>query len=113
MAKQSMKAREVKRVALADKYFAKRAELKAIISDVNATDEDRWNAVLKLQTLPRDSSPSRQRNRCRQTGRPHAFLRKFGLSRIKVREAAMRGEIPGLKRLAGNCHQLNHGSKDR
>ena len=62
MAKQSMKAREVKRVALADKYFAKRAELKAIISDVNASDEDRWNAVLKLQTLPRDSSPSRQRN---------------------------------------------------
>lgn len=56
MAKQSMKAREVKRVALADKFFAKRAELKAIISDVNATDEDRWNAVLKLQTLPRDSS---------------------------------------------------------
>ncbi|KAB6705693.1 30S ribosomal protein S14, partial [Phocaeicola vulgatus] len=55
MAKQSMKAREVKRVALADKYFAKRAELKAIISDVNASDEDRWNAVLKLQTLPRDS----------------------------------------------------------
>ena len=58
MAKQSMKAREVKRVALADKYFAKRAELKAIISDVNASDEDRWNAVLKLQTLPRDSSSS-------------------------------------------------------
>ena len=57
-----MKAREVKRVALADKYFAKRAELKAIISDVNASDEERWNAVLKLQTLPRDSSPSRQRN---------------------------------------------------
>ncbi len=100
MAKQSMKAREVKRVALADKYFAKRAELKAIISDVNASDEDRWNAVLKLQTLPRDSSPSRPsaRNRCRQTGRPHGFLRKFGLSRIKVREAAMRGEIPGLKK---------------
>ncbi len=94
MAKQSMKAREVKRVKLADKFFAKRAELKAIISDVNATDEDRWNAVLKLQTLPRDSSPSR----CRQTGRPHGFLRKFGLSRIKVREAAMRGEIPGLKK---------------
>lgn len=56
MAKQSMKAREVKRVALADKYFAKRAELKAIISDVNASDEDRWNAVLKLQSLPRDSA---------------------------------------------------------
>lgn len=98
MAKQSMKARKVKRIALADKYFAKRAELKAIISDVNTSNEDRWNAVLKLQTLPHDSSPSRQRNRCRQTGRPHGFLRKFGLSHIKVREAAMRGEIPGLKK---------------
>ena len=92
MAKQSMKAREV------NKYFAKRAELKAIISDVNATDEDRWNAVLKLQSLPRDSSPSRQRNRCRQTGRPHGYVGKFGLSRIKLREAAMRGEVPGLKK---------------
>ncbi|MBP2168579.1 30S ribosomal protein S14 [Erwiniaceae bacterium BAC15a-03b] len=98
MAKQSMKAREVVRVKLADKFRAKREELKAIISSVNSSDEERWDAVLKLQTLPRDSSPSRQRNRCRQTGRPHAFLRKFGLSRIKVREAAMRGEIPGLKK---------------
>ena len=98
MAKQSMKAREVVRVKLADKYRAKREELKAILSGVNSSDEDRWDAVLKLQSLPRDSSPSRQRNRCRQTGRPHAFLRKFGLSRIKVREAAMRGEIPGLKK---------------
>ena len=89
MAKQSMKARDVKRVKLAEKFFAKRTELKKIISDVNASDEDRWNAVLKLQTLPRDSSP---------TGRPHGVLRKFGLSRIKVREAAMRGEIPGLKK---------------
>ncbi|MCA6222933.1 30S ribosomal protein S14 [Photorhabdus antumapuensis] len=98
MAKQSMRARDVKRAKLAEKFFTKRVELKAVISDVNASDEERWNAVLKLQTLPRDSSPSRQRNRCRQTGRPHAFLRKFGLSRIKVREAAMRGEIPGLKK---------------
>ncbi|XBS69453.1 30S ribosomal protein S14 [Acerihabitans sp. KWT182] len=98
MAKQSMKAREVKRVKLAEKYFAKRTELKTIISSVNSSDEERWDAVLKLQTLPRDSSPSRQRNRCRQTGRPHAFLRKFGLSRIKVRETAMRGEIPGLRK---------------
>ncbi|CUX96816.1 30S ribosomal protein S14 [Candidatus Doolittlea endobia] len=98
MAKQSMKAREVKRVKLTNKLFTKRIELKTIISDVNSSDEDRWDAVLKLQTLPRDSSPSRQRNRCRQTGRPHAFLRKFGLSRIKVREAAMRGEIPGLRK---------------
>jgi small subunit ribosomal protein S14 len=98
MAKQSMKAREVKRVKLAEKFFAKRAELKTIISSVHSSDEERWDAVLKLQTLPRDSSPSRQRNRCRQTGRPHAFLRKFGLSRIKVRETAMRGEIPGLRK---------------
>lgn len=98
MAKQSMKAREVVRAKLAEKYRAKREELKAIISGVNSSDEERWDAVLKLQSLPRDSSPSRQRNRCRQTGRPHAFLRKFGLSRIKVREAAMRGEIPGLKK---------------
>ncbi len=98
MAKQSMIERDKKRVKLADKYYAKRLELKAIISDINASDEDRWNAVLKLQTLPRDSSLSRQRNRCRQTGRPHGVLRKFGLSRIKVREAAMRGEVPGLKK---------------
>ncbi|AFP85595.1 ribosomal protein S14 [secondary endosymbiont of Heteropsylla cubana] len=98
MAKQSMKAREKKRVRLANKFFNKRTELKKIISNTNVSDENRWNAVLKLQTLPRDSSPSRQQNRCRQTGRPHAFLRKFGLSRIKVREAAMRGEIPGMRK---------------
>ena len=93
-----MIARDVKRAKLADKFYAKRQELKAIISNENSSDEDRWDAVLKLQTLPRDSSPIRQRNRCRQTGRPHGVLRKFGLSRIKVREAAMRGEIPGLKK---------------
>jgi len=90
MAKNSMKAREVKRAKLVAKYTEKRAALKAIISDVNAYEEDRWNAVLKLQTLPRDSSASRQRNRCNQTGRPHGYLRKFGLSRIKVREACKR-----------------------
>ncbi|EIJ72342.1 MULTISPECIES: 30S ribosomal protein S14 [Haemophilus] len=98
MAKQSMIARDVKRAKLADKFYAKREELKKIISSESASDEERWAAVLKLQTLPRDSSPIRQRNRCRQTGRPHGVLRKFGLSRIKVREAAMRGEIPGLKK---------------
>jgi small subunit ribosomal protein S14 len=98
MAKQSMKAREVKRAKLVAKYAEKRAALKAIINDVNATDEDRWNAVLKLQTLPRDSSSVRQRNRCNVTGRPHGYLRKFGMSRIKVREHMMRGEIPGLKK---------------
>ncbi|GHB77149.1 30S ribosomal protein S14 [Psychrosphaera saromensis] len=98
MAKQSMKARDVKRTKLVAKFAAKRAELKATISDVNTSDEDRWAAVLKLQELPRDSSASRQRNRCNVTGRPHGFLRKFGLSRIKLREAAMRGEVPGLKK---------------
>ena len=98
MAKQSMKARDVKRAQLVEKFAAKRSELKAIIKDVNTSDEDRWAAVLKLQELPRDSSPSRQRNRCNVTGRPHGFLRKFGLSRIKLREAAMRGEVPGLKK---------------
>ncbi|CUX95720.1 30S ribosomal protein S14 [Candidatus Mikella endobia] len=98
MAKKSIKAREIKRIKLSKKFFKKRTELKTIISSINVTDEDRWNAVIKLQTLPRDSSPSRKRNRCRQTGRPHAYLRKFGLSRIKVREAAMRGEIPGLRK---------------
>lgn len=98
MAKQSMKAREVKREKLVAKYAEKRANLKAIISGVNSSDEDRWNAVLALQTLPRDSSSSRQRNRCNVTGRPHGYLRKFGMSRIKVREHMMRGEIPGLKK---------------
>ena len=98
MAKESMKAREVKRAKLVSKFAEKRAALKATISDINASDEDRWNAVLKLQQLPRDSSRSRQQNRCRVTGRPHGFLRKFGLSRIKLREAAMHGEVPGLKK---------------
>lgn len=98
MAKQSMKAREVKRAKLVSKFAEKRAALKTIINDINATDEDRWNAVLKLQTLPRDSSSARQRNRCNVTGRPHGYLRKFGMSRIKVREHMMRGEIPGLKK---------------
>lgn len=98
MAKQSMKARDVKRTKLVKKFAEKRAELKAIISSVNTSDEDRWNAVLKLQSLPRDSSACRQRNRCNITGRPHGYMRKFGLSRIKLREHMMRGEVPGLKK---------------
>ncbi|MEM0910692.1 MAG: 30S ribosomal protein S14 [Pseudomonadota bacterium] len=98
MAKESMKAREAKRAKLANKYSAKRAGLKAVINDVNSSEEERWDAVLKLQKLPRDSSLSRKQNRCRVTGRPHGYLRKFGLSRIKLREAAMRGEVPGLKK---------------
>ncbi|MDD6177912.1 MAG: 30S ribosomal protein S14 [Succinivibrionaceae bacterium] len=98
MAKTSMKMRELKREHLAEKYFAKRQKLKAIISSVTASDEEKWEAVLALQALPRDSSPCRQRNRCSITGRPHGYLRKFGMCRIKVREHMMRGEIPGLKK---------------
>ncbi|PCS22163.1 30S ribosomal protein S14 [Candidatus Enterovibrio escicola] len=96
MAKQSMKVREAKRAKLVVKFAEKRASLKATIKNINVSEEERWDAVLKLQSLPRDSAKSRQRNRCNQTGRPHGYLRKFGLSRIKVREACMKGEIPGL-----------------
>lgn len=98
MAKESMKAREAKRAKLVAQYAEKRRTLKAIISSVNSSEEERWDAVLKLQSLPRDSAKSRQRNRCNQTGRPHGYLRKFGLSRIKTREACMKGEIPGLRK---------------
>ena len=96
MAKKSMIAREVKREKLVQRYAAKRAALKKIIRDLNASDEDRAAAVAKLSSLPRDSSPARQRNRCSITGRPHGVYRKFGLGRNKLREAAMSGEIPGL-----------------
>lgn len=98
MAKKSMVERELKRAKLVDKYAAKRAELKAVIQDVNASDEERFDAQLKLQRLPRDSSPVRQRNRCRITGRPHGYYNKFGLGRNMLREAAMRGDVPGLKK---------------
>lgn len=98
MAKNSMKAREDKRAKKVAQYAEKRAALKAVINSVNSSDDERWDAVLKLQQLPRDSSSSRQRNRCKVTGRPHGYLRKFGMSRIKVREACMRGEIPGLRK---------------
>ncbi|MEQ5803273.1 30S ribosomal protein S14 [Halomonas sp. H10-9-1] len=98
MAKKSMMERELKRTKLVEKYAAKRSQLKAIIQDVNASDEERFEATLKLQQLPRDSSPVRQRNRCRITGRPHGFYNKFGLGRNKLREAAMRGDVPGLKK---------------
>lgn len=98
MAKKSMVERELKRTKLVEKFAAKRSQLKAIIQDVNASDEERFEATLKLQQLPRDSSPVRQRNRCRITGRPHGFYNKFGLGRNKLREAAMRGDVPGLKK---------------
>lgn len=96
MAKASMIAREVKRARLVEKYSAKRAELKAILRDPNASDDEKWDAQVKLQKLPRDASPVRKQRRCRLTGRPHGVYRKFGLCRNKLREAAMRGDVPGL-----------------
>ncbi len=96
MAKKSMIQRELKRVKLVKRYAAKRAALKAVIRDMNKSDEERKSAQAKLNALPRDSSPSRLRTRCAITGRPHAVYRKFGLGRNKLREAAMKGEIPGL-----------------
>ena len=96
MAKTSMVEREKKRAKTRAKYAAKRAELKAIIGDRNLSDEERWDAQLKIQALPRDASPVREQRRCGVTGRPHAVYRKFGLARNKLREAAMRGDVPGL-----------------
>ena len=96
MAKKSMIAREVKRIKTVAKFADKRVSLKAIMNDEKATSEERYEASVKLQKLPRNSSPSRVVRRCQVTGRPHAVYRKFGLSRIKLREAAMRGDIPGL-----------------
>ena len=96
MAKKSMVARERKRSRTVAKFAGKRAELKAILKDPNASDDDKWDAQVKLQKLPRDASPVRQRNRCQITGRPHGVYRKFGLCRNKLREAAMRGDVPGL-----------------
>jgi small subunit ribosomal protein S14 len=96
MAKKSMVAREVKRARIAAKYADKRAALKAVISDRNVSREQMEEALVKLQKLPRDASPSRRQRRCRVSGRPHAVYRKFGLSRNKLREATMRGDVPGL-----------------
>lgn len=96
MAKTSMVQREVKRKRTAEKFAAKRAALKKIVVSTTATDDEKWEAQVKLQKLPRDASPTRQRKRCQITGRPHGVYRKFGLSRIKLREAAMRGDVPGL-----------------
>lgn len=96
MAKVSMLQREKKRAKLIERDFEKRKSLRAILKDPDADFEEKMEAQRKLQTLPRDSSPVRRRNRCRITGRPHGYYRKFGLGRNKLREAAMRGDIPGL-----------------
>lgn len=98
MAKTSMVNREIKRVKIAAKFATKRAELKAIIANPKASYEDKAAAQIKLQKLPRDASPCRQRNRCELTGRPRGVYRKFGLGRNKLREATMRGDVPGLRK---------------
>lgn len=96
MAKKSMVNRERKRAKLAARYADKRAALKTLIANPETSFEDREEAVIKLQKMPRDSSPVRGRNRCRLTGRPHGFYRKFGLSRNELRRLAMEGHVPGL-----------------
>jgi len=96
MAKKSMKAREVKRTILAKKFYEQRLQLKSAVKDESLSDEQRHLAQEKLQKLPRDSAEVRGRNRCNLTGRPHGYYRKFGLSRNKLREAVMRGDVPGV-----------------
>jgi small subunit ribosomal protein S14 len=96
MAKKSMIAREVKRAKAVAKYASRRAELKAVIHNPSSTPEQIDEALLKLQKMPRNASAIRQQRRCRISGRPHAVYRKFGLCRNKLREAAMRGDVPGL-----------------
>ncbi len=96
MAKLALINREAKRAKLVEKFAAKRAALKATIDNQSKSDEERYAARLDLQQLPRNSAPTRQRKRCILTGRPRGVYRKFGLARSKLREIAMRGEIPGL-----------------
>ncbi|WP_127475871.1 30S ribosomal protein S14 [Sulfurivermis fontis] len=98
MAKTSMKMRELKRAKLVAKYAAKRAEIKAKLKNPELGFEERDALQLQLQKMPRDSSPVRQHNRCNLTGRPHGYYRKFGLGRNKLREATMRGDVPGLRK---------------
>jgi small subunit ribosomal protein S14 len=98
MAKRSMIVRQARRVKTVHKYAAKRAEYRRIVRSPTSTDDEKQVAQTKLQALPRDASPVRLRNRCSITGRPHGYYRKFGLGRNKLREATMRGEIPGLSK---------------
>jgi small subunit ribosomal protein S14 len=96
MAKLSMINRERKRAQMVIKYAAKRTELKDKIMDMSLSEEERYDARIRLNKMPRDASPSRKRNRCALTGRSRGYYRKFGLGRNKLREAAMRGDVPGL-----------------
>jgi len=96
VAKLSLINRDIKRAKLVEKFSAKRAALVAIINDQSKSDEERYQARLKLQQLPRNANPTRVRNRCVITGRPRGVFSKFGLTRHKLREMAMRGEVPGM-----------------
>ena len=96
MAKKSMIARDRKRAQIVQRYAERRAQLKAVINDRNAEPDQVEAAVIALQKLPRDASPSRYQRRCRVSGRPHSVYRKFGLGRNKLREAVMRGDVPGI-----------------
>jgi small subunit ribosomal protein S14 len=98
MAKKSMLMRQKRREAIVEKYAKKRAELKELIRNPRTSEDNKAAAQAALQKMPRDASPIRLRNRCALTGRPHGYYRKFGLSRTKVRETTMRGEIPGLRK---------------
>ena len=96
MAKKSMIAREVKRRRLAEVHGEQRLQLKQQTINEESTYDERWQAMVDLQKLPRDSSRSRQRNRCALTGRPRGYFRRFGLARCALREVVMRGEAPGV-----------------
>ena len=96
MAKTNMVEREKRRARIVKKYAARRAQLKELIRSPKTSPDERAAAQVRLQSLPRDASPTRQRNRCAITGRSRGVYRKFGLARVKIREVAMRGEIPGL-----------------
>lgn len=96
MAKKSMVARDTKRTKLNKRLQKRRTELKIIISNSETEYDDKWDAMIALQKLPRDSAKVRQRNRCALTGRPHGFYRKFGLSRNKLREVILKGQAPGV-----------------
>lgn len=96
MAKTSMIMRDHKRARTIAKYAAKRAAIKIVLKSVTATPEEKWEAQKALQALPRNANPVRLQRRCQLTGRPHGVYKKFGLCRNKIRESAMRGDIPGL-----------------
>jgi small subunit ribosomal protein S14 len=96
MAKLALINRNEKRRKTVEKYAAKRAELLAVVNDASRSDEERFEARLKFQALPRNSSPVRLRNRCKLTGRPRGVYSKFGLGRSKLRDFVMRGEVPGM-----------------